>query len=405
MLKPIAQELAETIARTIGYHVVITDTEGIIIGCSDPNRGLGTLNEACAQVAATGQSRWETEEDAKKLKGTLPGVTYPIMDMEDRVVGTVAITGDPDKVRPFALLVKSQAELFLRERFIAGELRDRERNFQALVNDIALFREGVNDPRVFETRAAYMGYDKKRSYIMLVVDTAESTRPSEESERVRFMSEMRRVFDDNNDLSGPVGPNRYAVFVSLSQDEARNRVETMAKMRDKAHRLLSALQERGYVGRVGVGGIYSGVTGLANSYNEAMEALQIGRQIYPEMLVHCIIDYRMEELLLSGELALQDSLVNRELAPLFARNDGDELQDTILAWCESGFSVVKASETLHVHRTTVDYRLEKLQTLLSIDPRDFRQMSRVYWAVLLWRNGRGDPTLRRRPGRRRSFNS
>lgn len=403
MLKPIAQELAETIAQTIGYDVVITDTDGIIIGCSDPARGLGTLNEACAQVAATGQSRWESEEDAAHLKGTKPGVTYPIMDMENRVAGTIAITGAPEAVRPFALLVKSQAELYLRERFISGELRDRERNFQALVNDIALFREGVNDPRVFEARAALMGYDKARNYVMLVVDTSESTRAGEESERVRFLAELRHIFDGVSDLSGPVGPSRYAVFVSLSTEDARRRGDTMERMRRKADTVLAYLNERGYSGRVGIGGIYSGVIGLATSYNEAMEALQIGRQVYPRAHVHCVTSYRMEQLMLSGEMILQDRLVNRELAPLFARNDGDELQETIIAWCESGFSVVRASELLHVHRTTVDYRLEKLQSLLSVEPRDFREMSRLYWAVMLWRNGRGDPAMRRRPGRRRIF--
>ena len=99
-------------------------------------------------------------------------------------------------------------------------------------------------------------------------------------------------------------------------------------------------------------------------------------------------------------MTLQDALVERELAPLFARNDGDELQDTIAAWCESGFSVVRAAELLHVHRTTVDYRLEKLQRILSVEPRDFREMSRLYWAVVLWRNGRSKNSPRRRSRRR-----
>lgn len=72
MLRPIAQELAENISRVIGYDVVITDTDGITIGCSDLDRGIGTLNEACAIVGRTGQSRWETEEDARRLKASSP---------------------------------------------------------------------------------------------------------------------------------------------------------------------------------------------------------------------------------------------------------------------------------------------------------------------------------------------
>ena len=175
MLRPIAQELSENIARVIGYDVVITDTEGITIGCSDASRGIGTLNEACAIVARTGQSRWETEEDARRLKGVKPGVTYPILDTEQHVVGTVAITGEPEKVKPFAQLVKSQAELFLKERMMARELLERERNLQALVADIALFRSGINDPQVIETKASLMGYDKTLSYAVIEIDTSSQT--------------------------------------------------------------------------------------------------------------------------------------------------------------------------------------------------------------------------------------
>ena len=111
MLRPIAQELAESIARVIGYDVVITDTEGIIIGCSDASRGIGTLNEASSIVARTGQSRWETEEDARRLKGVRPGITYPIMDTEGRVTGTVAITGEPEKVKPLSMAACQSASV------------------------------------------------------------------------------------------------------------------------------------------------------------------------------------------------------------------------------------------------------------------------------------------------------
>lgn len=400
MLKPIAQELSEAIARSIGYDVVITDLAGLTIGCSDPTRGHGSLNEACAIVARTGEPRWESEEEAQRLKGTKAGATYPIMDIDNHVVGTIAITGDPDKVRPFALLVKNQAELYLRERLIARELQERERNLQALVADIALFREGVNDPHLIETRASLMGYDKNMAYVVLVIDTANSESGTGYSDRERFLADIRRTFSTPGDVSGPIGPHRYVVFRAVPRHDGYQRSNFFDGLKAQCNSLLDAIVQRGHKGTIGTGGIAEGIAGLSESYRAALVALQVGGRLFKKEPVHCIINYRIEELMLGSETGLQDAMVERELAPLFARTDGDELQDTIVAWCESGFSVVRAAELLHVHRTTVDYRLEKLEHILAVKPRDFREMSRLYWAVVLWRNGRGSSGPKRRRSRR-----
>ena len=392
MLRPIAQELAESIARVIGYDVVITDTEGIIIGCSDASRGIGTLNEASSIVARTGQSRWETEEDARRLKGVRPGITYPIMDTEGRVTGTVAITGEPEKVKPFALLVKSQAELFLKERMMSRELLERERNLQSLMADIALFRQGINDPQMIETKASLMGYDKSLYYAVIEIDTAsQSNEDGDYPERDRTLVDIRQIFSASGDVSGCVGPHRYVVLCSAVPDEEYNEERFYLTMRGQCEQLADLMRRRGFSVSAGVGSVQRGVTGLMLSYREAQTALNVGSRLFPRERVHFVTDFRVEELLLSSEPRLLDSMVERELAPFFASSDGDELQKTIVAWCESGFSVVRAAELLHVHRTTVDYRLEKLESILGVKPRDFREMSRYYWSVVLWRNGKGSP--------------
>jgi carbohydrate diacid regulator len=392
MLRPIAQELAESIARVIGYDVVITDTEGIIIGCSDASRGIGTLNEASSIVARTGQSRWETEEDARRLKGVRPGITYPIMDTEGRVTGTVAITGEPEKVKPFALLVKSQAELFLKERMMSRELLERERNLQSLMADIALFRQGINDPQLIETKATLMGYDKTLLYAVIEIDTAsQSNEDGDYPERDRTLVDIRQIFNASGDVSGCVGPHRYVVLCGASPDGEYNEERFYLTVRGQCEQLAELMRRRGFSVSAGIGSVQRGVTGLMLSYREAQTALNVGTRLFPRQRVHFVTDFRVEELLLSSEPRLLDSMVERELAPFFARSDGDELQETIVAWCESGFSVVRAAELLHVHRTTVDYRLEKLESILGVKPRDFREMSRYYWAVVLWRNGKGTP--------------
>lgn len=390
MLRPIAQELAENIAHVIGYDVVISDTDGIIIGCSDPKRGIGTLNEACAIVARTGKSSEESEDVARRLKGTKAGVTYPVLDAGGHVVGTIAITGAPEKVKPFALLVKNQAELYLKERLVARELLEHELNLQTLVADIALFREGINDPHVIETKAALMGYDRSLNYSVLVIDIARKGKGDENSE-YSTPPEIHEIFNQKGDVVGSVGAHKYVVFRSVMREKDLNLKKVYSEMHAQCKELADKLKLQKCTAKFGIGSIQNGIAGLASSYREARIALEVGEKIYPFEKIHFVTDFRVEELLLSSEPCLLEAMVERELAPLFQRTDCEELQETIMAWCESGFSVVRASERLHVHRTTVDYRLEKLESILAVKPRDFREMSRYYWAVILWRSGRGHP--------------
>ena len=67
MLKKYAQEIADSTADVIGYPVFITDMDGIIIGCSDPNRGLGTLHEASLRAINMKCGYLEDEEEADFL--------------------------------------------------------------------------------------------------------------------------------------------------------------------------------------------------------------------------------------------------------------------------------------------------------------------------------------------------
>jgi len=89
--------------------------------------------------------------------------------------------------------------------------------------------------------------------------------------------------------------------------------------------------------------------------------------------------------------SLTESMSERELSPLEGRGDTEELRDTLTAWCESGFNVAEASRSLHLHRSTVNYRLEKLASIFHVDVRDFREMSQLYWAISLDKLNRGRP--------------
>jgi carbohydrate diacid regulator len=59
------------------------------------------------------------------------------------------------------------------------------------------------------------------------------------------------------------------------------------------------------------------------------------------------------------------------------------LRLTILTWCESGYNLASASRTLHIHKNTLLYRLNKMERISGKSLKDYRHAFAVYLACLL----------------------
>jgi carbohydrate diacid regulator len=58
------------------------------------------------------------------------------------------------------------------------------------------------------------------------------------------------------------------------------------------------------------------------------------------------------------------------------------LRETVIAWCEAGFNLVRAATALHVHRNTLVYRLGKIAQLTGRPVRDYPAAVALYLACL-----------------------
>jgi carbohydrate diacid regulator len=55
----------------------------------------------------------------------------------------------------------------------------------------------------------------------------------------------------------------------------------------------------------------------------------------------------------------------------------------VLAWCDNGFHLVNAAKTLHIHRNTLIYRLDKIQRSTGRNPREHRFALALYIAAVI----------------------
>src|SRR5213076_1450970 len=102
----LAQEIAGETSAIIGFNVLITDRDGMVIGSGDTTR-VGSFHEASVDVMRTQQPATHSAAQARSLRGVRPGITLPIV-LNGTALGTVGITGSPADVRRFGLVVKRQ---------------------------------------------------------------------------------------------------------------------------------------------------------------------------------------------------------------------------------------------------------------------------------------------------------
>lgn len=400
MLSPsLAQEIAGDTSAVIGFNVLITDADGVVIGSGDGSR-VGSFHEASVEVIRTREPAAHSASQAQQLRGVRPGITLPVV-MEGQAVGTVGITGPPAQVRRFGLLVKRQTEILLRESVMLRSRLLAERAAEKLLSDIASYDPQVVESEFLAFRAAELGLDLRLrrvavAFEVTVPDGANRRQGGPGRDMLLARSELlrtvREVFAGPQDIVATTAPGRIGVLHRLPAGRAVTSVVSDCR---RVTDVIAA--QDGLTTRVGVGEPADSVAGLHESYQDACDALRLGARLAGSPAVHLIADLRVHQVLAALGQPARSRLIDLTAASLYAHPDWPVLRDTIAAWCESGFNLVQASAALHIHRNTLVYRMSKIERVTGRPLRDHRTTMALYLACLADRldgegaTGRADP--------------
>ena len=133
-----------------------------------------------------------------------------------------------------------------------------------------------------------------------------------------------------------------------------------------ARELVATLAEQRPRLRAGLGGRHPGLRGISRGYLEAQQAVDVGRQLRPDALLHQH-DEIAPYLVLTQNPLVAERYVEHVLGKLLAAGSRAVLLETLEALLAAG-SIKDAAARLHLHRHTVLYRLAKLKELLGFDP-------------------------------------
>lgn len=396
MLENVAQKIADATSDVISHNVLITDKHGIVLGSSDLSR-IGTLHQASLGIIFSRKEKTHNENVSKTMVGVKPGITLPI-NLSGELIGTIGITGNPGEVKRFGMLAKKYAELFLREELLNKKEFLKEKILQNLVQEIASYNSNFSHNEILLlTRGKELGLDLNISRVVLVIDLfqfnsfisdvlknnllKDSPEMYIQSIKLQIEEKIREVFYRNQDFSVSLESDKYIVFCVVSKTDGE--VEIYEEVYAKCIQFLESIKEIGIEASVGIGRVGSDLKSLHNAYYTAWEALRIGKKLNKTPKIYYINHYIIEELFSYVHQEFSENYINHTLKELKQLSNFDEMFQTIIVWCETNFSVVKAAKQLNIHRNTLLYRLEKLSELTGKDLKDFKSAVSLYLAIKL----------------------
>ncbi|MGB3370379.1 MAG: helix-turn-helix domain-containing protein [Rhodococcus sp. (in: high G+C Gram-positive bacteria)] len=143
----------------------------------------------------------------------------------------------------------------------------------------------------------------------------------------------------------------------------------------------------GWVRRIGVGRTGLSVTGVASSYREALDALDLAAKLGLDTPVVDARELLVYRVLLDDRPAITD-LVQTVLTPLLsARGGAEPLLDTLFTYFGSGGNSAMTARSMHLSVRAVTYRLARVAELTGHDVNEpserFALQTAVYGARLL----------------------
>ena len=374
--REMAQELVLLSSRLIGEKVLITDTDGIIIGCSDEER-IGELHEASLDVLQTRQSSSHDQDTASELQGTFAGITLPL-EYDGKLIGTVGITGDPRHVGRYGELIRAFSEMLMRTRENQRLRADRDRESLSLLREILDLDGTAEQEERIILRAEAMGCSLPGHRAAVLVQLDE---PSEDMELLR--EAFYQIFDPATEIAGPLSPHRI-----LTLSICRSEPADIKALRDRCRALYENLRALKMNCVIGIGAPADDLPQLKRSCEDAMQTVRIALKTDPRPAVLSSEEAALERMIASIPSVRYSKNAVSAMEILQRQKDSEEIMQMIVVWCQHAFNVSDTARALFIHKNTLIYRLERVERLTGFDLRSFRDALTLYLMIMSRRYAR-----------------
>ncbi len=383
----LAQDIVDKTIKILGRNINIMNENGVIIGSGDKSR-LNQFHEGAAQVIKEGKKLEIYSKDINHLVGAKPGINLPI-EHNNKIIGVVGITGEPNEVSPFGEVIKMTVEMMLQQEFLLKELQLEQQARENFIQDLISGRIG-NNQELFITRGQIVGYDILIPRVALVVDIYQFEKTAKQSlqafkgskegeihlQRLKndVLKTIQGIFADTpQEIVSYTGGDRFVVLKIINlKDSDEILSKKLFRMGKKIKDIISRRMK--FKVTIGIGGYHEGIRGISKSFKEAIQALDVGTKLEGAGDIYHIDNLGVGRLLAEIGEESQQEFMGKTIYSTKNNKEkkiNETLLETLKAFFDNNLSISKTAQAIYAHRNTLLYRLKRIKEITGLDPKNF----------------------------------
>lgn len=366
----IAMSIVNRTMKHIKHNINIMNEKGIIIGSGDPSR-ISAYHQGAYRVLEENKTVEIKKGNLEYFQGAKEGVNLPIR-FNDKPVGVVGITGDPDEVRIYGAMVQAMAELMLEEAFYWEQENLVEQIKYSLVNDL-IRRDVGGVSSTLKARANVMGYNLNLTRVVAVFEVSRvDDKVKESADKYNEMSiyklrkinkqlENKLALSSQDLLATGIG-GRYILLKHLTGT-------SIEEVKQSFKGIFSAIKNEFFSFNAGIGNVCGSIDDLPNSFEHALQALEVGYRLYGNNQIVFSEELGIEKFVNKVGKDFRSNYSINILSGLHADEDilDEQLVVTAEEFLRCNLKPGKTARNLFIHRNTLAYRINKIKSKTDLD--------------------------------------
>ena len=378
----INRQLAEPILiklnEFLDYDMNVMNEHGVIVASSDHSR-VDQIHEGAIQVISKREALVISVENADLYAGVKPGVNLPI-EFSNNIVGVVGVTGNPEELYKFAKVIKITVEVMIQQVYLNNQLQYQNKLMENWIYDL-IHPEHFNGKSVEENGRHLFELDFKKELAIFLL----SFPTLQTHEEWTTSHQMLKVNDSKYEALNTI--KRFlptSVFCSFIDDSTCvvgvHCLGTKEEEHSLASRLHKHFRDQEVHVQIGIGSRDQGVEGYRSSYFQAKQSLELMNTFQSENDIVHITDWKLIRLLANTPQPLRHEM----LSVYFTKENSinEEATHTLQVLFDTNLNMKLTAEILHIHRNTLQYRLDRINNQIGLDPRKFQDAATLMMLLI-----------------------
>ncbi|GAA0428111.1 sugar diacid recognition domain-containing protein [Lentibacillus halophilus] len=376
-----AQKVVKAVSEILPFPISLSDKNGYIIGSTDSNR-IGKLHEPSKDVITKDTFLLYDEDTIKGMSNVLPGVAAPLK-LNNKTVGVLGIIGPPEEVKPYVELVKNHVEMVWQDTFYK-QLEDLETKTLETFAQYILLNESISHVKA-EQYCRMLNIPFYAMRFCIVIDIENSLISNIQRKipidqlKDRLLDCSKKAFESDNDVVCTFLNTEKLILLKTVASET-DYLEALDHFMGQSNSLLEAFAAYHVTNAsIAAGSLSWSLATLNESYHEAETLLTIGKRRDASKKIYSYHSWELIKTLLPEQLSASFSEKVQFRLRRFLNDDNfAELSKSFIAYCDNNLTISQAAKDLFIHRNTLIYRLQKINSLTSINTGSFDDCLTLY---------------------------